>query len=213
MRLVLISDTHNWHRTMARPPEGDVLIHAGDLTDQGTLEEIAAFFEWFGALPHRHKIVIAGNHDFAFEKTPAEAEALVPSGVTYLRDSGVEIQGFKLWGSPWQPWYYDWAFNLPRGEEIARKWALIPEETAVLVTHGPPHGVLDQAVEGPPGRPGCEALAARVALLPRLRLHVFGHIHEGYGQVMKGDCTFVNACTCDIDYRPRNPAVVVDIVP
>lgn len=211
MRLVLISDTHNFHLQMAQPPDGDVIIHAGDVTGGGTLKEVSAFFEWFQALPHRHKIVIAGNHDFAFERAAAQAEALVPPNVTYLRDAGVEIGGLTVWGSPWQPWFYDWAFNLQRGSEIAQKWALIPEDVDVLVTHGPPHRVLDQTVDFPPMLAGCESLAERLRHLPKLRLHAFGHIHEGYGQTTTNGCRFVNASICDVDYVPKNPPVVVDL--
>ena len=211
MRLVLIGDTHNFHHRMPRPPAGDVIIHAGDLTSGGTLEEIRSFFEWFMALPHQRKIVIAGNHDFGFERTAAHAEALVPPNVTYLRDSGAEIGGLKVWGSPWQPWFGNWAFNLQRGPAIAAKWALIPDDVDVLVTHGPPHGVLDETIDYPPARAGCEALADRVAQLGQLRLHVFGHIHEGYGQTKVRGCCFVNASICDEHYAPTNSPVVVDL--
>lgn len=108
MRLVLLSDTHNLHASLGTLPEGDVVLHAGD---------------------------ISGNHDFLFERNPGVAEALVPANVTYLRDSGVEIEGLKIWGSPWQPWFGDWAFNLDRGRRLAEKWALIPEEVNVLFGH------------------------------------------------------------------------------
>ena len=211
MRLVLISDTHNLHRRMAEPPAGDAIIHAGDLTMGGTLDEVRAFFDWFQGLPHRHKIVIAGNHDFAFEQMAPQAEALVPPGVTYLRDGGMELDGLRLWGSPWQPWFYDWAFNLPRGPDLAAKWALIPEDVEVLVTHGPPHGVLDRTDAVLPAHAGCEALAERLQHLPRLRLHVFGHIHEGYGRTTIDGRTFVNASICDVDYAPRNQPVLVHL--
>ena len=87
MRLIILSDTHNLHSRLAPLPDGDVLVHAGDISGRGTLGEIGAFVEWFAALPHRYKIMIAGNHDFAFETRAAAAEALVPAGVTYLRDA------------------------------------------------------------------------------------------------------------------------------
>jgi predicted phosphodiesterase len=212
MRLILISDTHNLHRRMPPLPDGDLLIHAGDLTGGGTLDEVRAFFEWFRTLPHPHKIVIAGNHDFAFERTPAQAEALVPPNVVYLKDAGVEIRGLTLWGSPWQPWFMDWAFNLPRGgPELAARWALIPDGVDVLVTHGPPHGILDRTLGPRAYHAGCEMLAARLPALSRLRLHVFGHIHEGYGRLVRGRTTFVNASVCDERYAPRNPPVVVTL--
>lgn len=209
MRLILLSDTHNLHLRMPPVPDGDVLIHAGDLTGMGTLPEIAKFFEWFGGLPHRHKVVIAGNHDFAFERDPARAEALVPEDVVYLRDAGIEIAGLRIWGSPWQPWFGDWAFNLERGPEIATRWALIPDDVQVLVTHGPPHGVLDETLGGE--RAGCEDLGLRIRELPDLRLHVFGHIHEGYGRVDGDGLIYVNASICDVAYVPRNAPVVVEM--
>lgn len=210
MRLVLLSDTHGLHGVLGSLPDGDAVLHAGDVSGRGTLSELAGFFTWFAALPHRHKIVIAGNHDFALEREPAVAEALVPPGVTYLRDSAAWLEGLLVWGSPWQPWFNDWAFNLERGEAIAAKWALIPDQVDVLVTHGPPDGVLDQ-VAGDERRVGCEALAARLPALGRLRLHVFGHIHEGYGVMRVGELTSVNASVCDVRYRPINAPVVVDL--
>ena len=211
MRLIILSDTHNLHSGLAPLPDGDVLVHAGDMTGRGTLGEIEAFVEWFAALPHRHKIMIAGNHDFAFETSAAAAEALVPEGVTYLRDAATIIEGIKFWGSPWQPWFYDWAFNLERGEEIARKWALIPNDVEVLITHGPPHGVLDTVVGVPAEHVGCAALLARLDTLPALRLHVFGHIHEAYGSTELLGRRFVNACICDEGYRPVNAPIVIDL--
>jgi predicted phosphodiesterase len=211
MRLVLISDTHSLHDRIPPLPDGDLLIHAGDVSGMGRLPELAVFFEWFGGLPHRHKVVIAGNHDFAFERQAARAEALVPPGVVYLRDSGVTLGGLRLWGSPWQPWFMDWAFNLERGPDIAAKWALIPDDVQVLITHGPPRGVLDLTQNRPPEHAGCEDLALRIGQLRDLRVHVFGHIHEGYGREERDGRVFVNASICDAGYVPRNAAVVVDL--
>jgi len=211
MRLVLLSDTHNLHSALGPLPAGDAVLHAGDITGLGTRPEIADFLAWYGSLPYRHKIFIAGNHDFLFERNPAVAEALVPAGITYLRDSALEIEGLKIWGSPWQPWFGDWAFNLERGPRLAEKWARIPDDVDVLITHGPPHGTLDQTADHPPEAAGCEALRERLPALARLRLHQFGHIHEAYGQLTSGSCTFVNASICDRQYRPRNPPIVVEL--
>lgn len=193
-------------------PDGDLLIHAGDCTNRGAADETAGFLAWFAGLPHPHKVLVAGNHDFLFEREAARAEAMIPPGVTYLRDSGVTVGGLAIWGSPWQPWFYDWAFNLERGEELAKKWRLIPADTDVLVTHGPPHGTLDQTVRHPPERVGCEALAGRLTELPRVRLHAFGHIHEAYGRERQGGRDSVNASICDVRYRPVNPPVVVEVL-
>jgi predicted phosphohydrolase len=155
-------------------------------------------------------VIIAGNHDFAFEQSAAAAEALVPRGVTYLRNSGVTLDGVRFWGSPYQPEFFDWAFNLKRGAPLARVWAKIPSDVQVLVTHGPPSGILDRV--RPSGRhEGCEDLARRLAELPQLSLHAYGHIHEDYGSVKIGNCTYVNASICTLEYAPVNAPLVVDL--
>lgn len=207
MRLICISDTHNQHARL-RIPDGDVLIHAGDMCRHGDMQEVAAFGAWFGSLPHKHKIVIAGNHDFAFQRQDALARKFLPDGVCYLRDSGTEIEGVKFYGSPWQPWFCNWAFNLPRGPELAEKWSRIPNDTDVLITHGPPADILDAMETGE--HLGCKDLYERVKAL-NLKLHVFGHIHEAYGQEQIADTLFVNACVCDENYRLINAPVVVDL--
>jgi Icc-related predicted phosphoesterase len=209
MRIVCISDTHSRH-DLIEVPSGDILIHAGDSTMVGRVEEIAKFNHWLGRLPHPYKILIAGNHDWLFEKEPALAESLVTNAV-YLRDSAVIIEGLKFYGSPWQPRFMHWAFNLSRGAEIRRKWDLIPEDTDVLITHGPPNGILDlvpRDLTGTFENTGCEELARAVKRI-KPRLHVFGHIHEGYGMERRPGTTFVNACICDAAYRPINPPVTV----
>jgi predicted phosphodiesterase len=211
MRLVILSDTHGLHGFISSVPDGDVLIHAGDMTGRGTLEDIEGFLGWFGALPHPHKLLVTGNHDWIFERRPTVAEGLIPTGVTYLRDAGVSIAGINFWGSPWQPWFYDWAFNLHRGAEIATKWALIPIDVHVLITHGPPHGILDDVVMPAGKHQGCEALRERLGSLPALRLHAFGHIHEAYGMLSEGACRFVNASICDFHHAPVNAPVVVEL--
>jgi len=207
VRLVAVSDTHG-HLPAHAVPDGDVLIHAGDLTRMGTLEQIAAAGAWLRSLPHRDKIVIAGNHDFAFEREPAAALAAFGEGFTYLLDAGVTIAGVRFWGSPWQPQFFDWAFNLDRGAPLAEKWALVPGDTDVLITHGPPQGILDRTAGGDAA--GCADLLARVAAV-RPRAHVFGHIHEAAGVVERDGTTFVNASICDLRYRPVNPPRVLDL--
>jgi predicted phosphohydrolase len=208
MRLVLLSDTHNLHAALA-VPEGDLLIHAGDLSMMGSLEDVEAFDAWLAGLPHPHKIVIAGNHDFCFERAPGEAEARLTRAV-YLRDSGLTLGGLRFWGSPWQPWFFDWAFNLQRGPEIRAKWDLIPADTDVLITHGPPAGHGDLTTRG--DHAGCADLLDAIRRV-RPRLHVFGHIHEGYGQTSEGETLCVNASNCDVDYQPVNPPIVLDWPP
>lgn len=211
MRIVSISDTHNLQAKLPIIPDGDVLIHAGDLTMGGSLSEISYGLDWFANLPHRRKILVAGNHDFAFERDADRAVALVPSNVSYLRDRGTTINGVNFWGSPYQPEFMAWAFNLPRGKPLERVWALIPDDVDVLVTHGPPFGILDRINSGRRPNVGCEALRSRIAQLRRLRLHVFGHIHEGYGMVDLNEQRYVNASICDVGYQPVNESIVVDI--
>ena len=205
LRIVCLSDTHNAHDEL-RIPDGDILIHAGDFTGRGHWTEVESFGKFLAEQTHREKIVVAGNHDFMFERDLEGAQALL-GDATYLQDSGVTIAELKFWGSPWQPEYHDWAFNLPRGAEIREKWDLVPEETDVLITHGPPEGVMDQLYSF--GAIGCEELAvARKRIQPRL--HIFGHVHEGYGTHVDGEILSVNAASCNLWYRPVNPPLVVD---
>lgn len=214
MRIVCISDTHNCNEQVA-VPDGDLLIHSGDATITGTPDEIKLFNRWFASLPHPLKIFVAGNHDMLFEQRPDEAQALLDIGVFYLQDSAIELEGLKIYGSPWQPRFYDWAFNLMRGAELADKWKLIPDDVDVLVTHGPPNGILDLVPrQGWDENTGCEELRKRVeeiAEFGRLKLHVFGHIHCGYGVQEELGVKFVNASICDEDYRPSNKPIVIDI--
>ncbi|HNC99840.1 MAG TPA: metallophosphoesterase, partial [Myxococcota bacterium] len=113
-----------------------------------------------------------------------------------------------IWGSPWQPRFFDWAFNLDRGEPLRRVWQKIPDGIDILVTHGPPKGILDRVQRG--GEVGCEELREALRRV-RPRLHVFGHIHEAYGQLHLDGTHFVNAASCNLDYRPVNPPVVVEL--
>lgn len=205
MKVVFLSDTHGLHRDL-EVPFGDVLIVAGDLTKRGELRELEDVDDWLATLDHPHKIVIAGNHDFCFERTPGAARSRVKHAV-YLEDSLCVVDGVRIWGSPWQPWFHDWAFNLRRGAALREKWDLIPVDVDVLVTHGPPYGIGDLCYDG--RRVGCEDLLTRVREL-QPRVHCFGHIHEAYGVNVEGETTFINASTCDLDYRPINPPVVFD---
>lgn len=218
MRIVCISDTH-LHQGFPIP-DGDVLIHAGDGTSQGTWREVAQWLNWMAAQPHRRKIVVAGNHDFLFETEPEVARLFVPDSIDYLQDSGTRFRGVNFWGSPWQPAFNDWAFNLPRGPQLGEKWKLIPNDTDVLITHSPPFGILDRVLSPPLGEAalatnvdvplGCEDLLFRVHAI-RPRVHVFGHIHDSYGTQVLAKTIFVNACICDEDYKPTRKPIVIDL--
>lgn len=209
-RIVCLSDTHNCQENIA-VPDGDILIHAGDATIRGTIDEIVLFNEWFSNLPHKHKIFVAGNHDWLFEISNSRARKLLDSSIHYLQDSSIEIANLNFYGSPWQPRFFDWAFNLMRGGELSEKWKLIPDDTDVLITHGPPFGILDEVprqyfVENT----GCEELRKRVEeILPKL--HIFGHIHCGYGTTEKFGVRFINASICDESYDPINLPIVIDL--
>jgi len=210
MKIIAISDTHNQHGTFELP-EGDILVHAGDFTNRGKRREVIDFAYWINKLPgFKRKIIIAGNHDFYCQQEPEEMKSLFSKedGVEYLSDSSIEVDNIKFWGSPWQPWFYDWAFNLPRGPIIAKKWALIPEDVDVLITHGPPYGHGDQTRDGE--KVGCEDLLERIKIV-QPNLHIFGHIHEGYGLSKEDDIICANASTCNSSYEPVQPPLIIDI--
>lgn len=206
-KIVCLSDTHRRHGGL-KIPEGDILIHAGDVSDQGSRHEIYDFLRWFSQLPHRHKVFIAGNHDWLFERNPVLASGLIPPGVTYLQDSGCEFDGLKIWGSPVTPTFFDWAFNRERGATIEGHWQRIPLGTDVVVSHGPALGILDQTLQRK--AQGCADLLKRLEEV-RPRLHVCGHIHAGYGKAKLGETLMVNASICNEVYYPINAPVVVEL--
>ena len=205
MKIVAISDTHGLHDSI-EIPDGNLLVHAGDLTRHGTLEDVIDFNNFLAALPHARKIVIAGNHDFCFEENRKACEKALTHCI-YLQDQEVTIDGIRFYGSPWQPWFYDWAFNLERGLEIRTKWDLIPEGTDILITHGPPCGIGDLTARG--DKAGCQDLLEVVEKI-KPAFHIFGHIHEGFGITSNGATTFINASCCDQLYRPVNSPVVYE---
>ncbi|MBB5320953.1 metallophosphatase domain-containing protein [Marinobacter oulmenensis] len=210
MKLICISDTHSLHRKLPELPEGDVLIHAGDGLGAGTLDDVEEFNDWLSSLPYRHRVVIAGNHDWAFQEAPQAARAALTNAI-YLEDEAVKIDGVTFWGSPWTPNFMDWAFMLKRGQPLAEKWQQIPADTDVLITHGPPMGFGDQVDTGLSYEPvGCADLTDRLREL-NVKAHVFGHIHEGYGQYQLGNTRLINASTCNVLYQPINPAIVVEL--
>ena len=208
-RIVCLSDTHGSHDHV-EVPAGDILIVAGDFCNRGTLVEVRSFNFWLGSLPHKHKIVVAGNHDWPFERSRLEARKSL-SNARYLEDDEIAVAGLSIYGSPWQPEFCGWAFNLPRdGWELRRKWEHIPEDLDILVTHGPPKDILDMGGYHGPNHVGCADLA-EVVHLRKPRLHVFGHIHTGHGQTTIGDTIFCNVSVVDEHYDVRWPATVVDL--
>ncbi|RLN89643.1 hypothetical protein BBJ28_00022917, partial [Nothophytophthora sp. Chile5] len=205
MRIVCVSDTHGLHEQALRVPDGDVFIHAGDFTDTGERDEVLAFNAFLGKLPHRYKIVIAGNHESTFDRQ------FYPR---YWQQYGHRQQYGELGRlsltTPWQPEFCNWAFNLPRGDALLRKWRRIPTDTDVLVTHTPPMGQGDRVGYQ---NVGCADLLREVETRIHPKLHVFGHVHEGYGRSMSADgvTTYFNASACTHNYEPVNKPFVFDL--
>ena len=223
MKITFISDTHTKHTELnGQLPDGDLLIHAGDIMNSGrNSNDISDFCKWFDGIDnYDHKIFIAGNHDRMFEDNPRKAMEIVNSykSIDYLQDDWIEVGNdesmAKIYGSPWQPWFKDWAFNLPTGGwELEQKWNQIPKDTDILITHVPPQDHLD--VSGPPyNEPhlGCAPLRVKVDEQPP-KIHVFGHIHGGYGYKFHNGTHFINASVLDERYEQVNNPLTVDWSP
>lgn len=218
LKIVCLSDTHNQH-SLIQVPAGDILIHAGDFTVQGEMSEVLAFNRWLGRQPHRHKVVIAGNHDRGFERDPDLYRSLL-TNAHYLENSGIELEGFRFWGSPVTPWNHNMAFNVQAPEALAQIWAQMPDDIDILITHGPPAGILDTAADG--SAMGDQALLERLGELQldgqAPRLHIFGHIHPAAGHTMvnwdpEQHTLFINACQLDADHRPHQQIPVIKLEP
>lgn len=218
MKITFISDTHTKHNQVTSSlPGGDLIVHAGDMSSTGTQKEIKSFLDWFTGLDgYTHKIFIAGNHDWGFQDNSLECRDLLKlyPNVSYLQDN-LEIIGedyetaVKVYGSPWQPEFWNWAFNLPRmGWELQQMWDDIPMNTDILVTHGPAWGHLD-TVQGQSVPLGCELLAERIKVL-KPKIHVFGHIHTGYGYKFDGTTHFFNASVLNENYNFTQKPFTVD---
>lgn len=200
MRVVAISDTH-----CLRPniPDGDILIHAGDFTLSGFQQETKAAMEWFGSLPHPWKVCIAGNHDWWFYNAgPRLSREFVAKhageNVIYLQDELAVVGGVRIYGSPWQPWFCNWAFNAHRGPEITKFWDMI-DPCDILVTHGPAYARLDR-VGGKFDKVGCQDLSLAIArVMPKV--HIFGHIHGSYGHLHRDGLDYYNASLVNESYQ------------
>lgn len=199
----LFSDTHNKHREF-NLRGGDILIHSGDATGRGQNKEIHAFLTWFEKQPYRYKIFVPGNHDFGFEKeTAMYREECKKRNIILLIDEKIEIEGLKIYGSPYTPTFFNWAFMRDRGEKIKRHWDAIPDDTHILITHGPAYQIRDGVKNyyRPEGEfVGCMDLRIRIEELKELKLHVFGHIHDDAGTSKIGQYIAVNASVLNDDY-------------
>lgn len=225
MKITLISDTHTKHNYLNGDlPGGDLLIHAGDIMNSGYSPfEIENFCKWFEAQDYDHLVFIAGNHDRLFENQPEKAMEIVNSYklIDYLQDNWIQVgdadahdanvKTAKIYGSPWQPEFYNWAFNLPRaGTKLQEKWNQIPTDTDILITHGPAQGFLDAS--GPPyNEPnlGCELLIEKIKEI-KPKIHVCGHIHGGYGYKFDGQTHFFNASVLNERYDYVNKPMTFD---
>jgi predicted phosphodiesterase len=219
MIITFISDTHSKHKQITSSlPGGDILIHAGDATSMGYKHEIQEFMKWMNGLSnYDHKVFIAGNHDWGFQDNPKECREFLDfyNKVNYLQDDllliGEEYEKMiKIWGAPWQPEFCNWAFNLPRnGDELREKWDLIPQDVDILITHGPSFGNLDTVKFNPDVNLGCEVLTQRINVI-KPKIHVFGHIHTGYGYKFDGNTHYFNAAVLDEHYAFTQKPLTVD---
>lgn len=198
-----IADLHGFYPTLEG---GDLLIIAGDITARDLPYQYMEFALWLDKQDYKRKILIAGNHDRIIYKW-----ANIMGSMThfkYLMDSETKFSGYKIWGSPWTPTFQEWHFMKDRGAAIKEKWDLIPDDTEILITHGPPFGIQDQA-DVPEKFLGCEELRNALDRLKNLKLHVFGHIHEGYGKVIVNGVTHVNASIVNEHYKHVNKPIRV----
>ena len=227
MRITVISDTHTRHGLipMEDLPGGDLLLHAGDIMNSGyNKNDIHDFCTWFHSLDqYQDKVFIAGNHDRMFQNHPEDVKGWLDKFplINYLQDQELALyfdgpngyhteDNIRIYGSPWQPEFYSWAFNLPKnGIELAGKWEAIPDNTDILITHGPAFGTLDTVAGRPWDNLGCELLAERIERL-RPKIHVCGHIHSGYGYEFKDGTHFFNAAVLDERYEYTQKPMTFD---
>lgn len=225
MKIDCIADLHGERPEL---PGGDLLIVAGDLTGANNQIEIDRFGQWISQQEYNKKIFITGNHDnLLVEEKPRKYFVNINGNsyerCEYLCDSCTEFKGLKIWGSPWTKTFVGMnphckAFTCESDKELAEKWALIPEDTEILVTHSPPFSILDKNAQG--FNVGSITLWERLRKLPKLKLHVFGHIHREGGQMLsrtwvfakrETPIMFVNCAHMDEVYDPVNGFVSVDL--
>ena len=219
MRITVISDTHTKHHQLTNDLiGGDLIIHAGDISSMGYFEEIKDFCNWYESLnQYDNSVFIAGNHDWGFQNNKVQINSLIDSyeWITYLEDSKLTFvnkeatEMCSIWGTPWQPEFHNWAFNLPRnGWELQEKWMRIPSDIDILVTHGPPFGILDVSSYGNINV-GCEVLLEAVKV-KKPKIHIFGHIHSGFGYQHVDGTHYINASMLDERYNYTRKPLTFD---
>ena len=211
MKVVFMSDTHNY--ALDDVPEGDVVIHCGDMTERGSIKEVTLFAEWFGKLPQPHRLCIAGNHDFLFEQNPTVARLILKDhGITYLEDDYLELEGLKIYGTPQQPYYHNWAFNREE-EDLMQIYENIPDGLDILITHCPPRGILDEVAQDFKLRYiGSYDLLQKVSRA-KPKFHCFGHCHASYGAKSVIDTFYINASICNERQLPVNKPWTFEVDP
>lgn len=217
MKIVSISDTHSKHRELVIP-EADTLICSGDITFKGELDIIYDFSNWLKELPVKNKIIVFGNHELGLSKPGIKRDKAIQyiedSGAIYLENNSTTIDGIKFYGSPATPFFHNWEWNYHRGKDIQAIWDKIDLDINVLITHGPPYGILDEvfrAYHFPPENVGCQDLLNKIQDLKQLKLHVFGHCHGGHGTLKSNNLMFINASSCDEKYKAVNSPIVYHI--
>lgn len=217
IKIVAISDTHSHHNEI-EIPECDLLIHSGDFVfshDRAQMYEKDAtqdFCAWFRSQDQaKRKIAVAGNHDFICQENEAEVRDMFGPDVDYLVDEGVEVEGWEIWGTPWQPNFHNWAFNVENDHHMWSKLNRIPKDTDILVTHHPPYGILDKSSWG--HTCGCPLTLRHLKKTLDVKLHIFGHIHPGYGMVQKDGIVFCNATIVNEKYTVTNLPQIINISP
>jgi len=211
MKIIIISDTHTKHKFLSlKSLEADVIIHCGDISGNGGIVAIQEFMDWYSKLEQfKHKILIAGNHDWLFERANLRAREVVPDNVIYLEDEEVIIDNIKFYGSPVQKHFCNWAFNRDEAK-LAQHWAAIPDDTDVVITHSPPYSIGDYVPRAKEHH-GSPSLYKEIVERIKPKIHCFGHIHEGYGINIIDDITFINASNLDGDYMCVNDPIIIEI--
>jgi Icc-related predicted phosphoesterase len=210
-KIVCISDTHGF-KDFSIPP-GDILIHAGDAMNTGTEKDLINMSAWFGNLSFKHIIYVPGNHDTIFEDDYHYAKLILPENVTLLIDQETVIDGIRFYGTPYQPEFCNWAFNLPRGPQLIAKWDLIPIDTDILITHSPAYGYGDDVSinKSNPNHIGCQDLQTKLLKLTNTKYHIHGHCHAGYGIYKNNHITTINAAICNEQYKPVQLPITINL--
>jgi Icc-related predicted phosphoesterase len=178
MKIWHISDTHGFHRDLS-VPKADMVIHSGDFANSRNSSinsnEALDFLDWFAGVEIKNKILIAGNHDISVENRMIHPKFIQDSGIHYLENSCITIENLKIWGSPITPSFgTGWAFNRAR-HKMSVVWEQIPKDADIIVTHGPPKGMLDMNQEFE--MCGCKSLLVAVSKIKPI-FSLFGHVHS-----------------------------------